>query len=132
MGYHFSSQLKATLNLCLIYTKITWGISTLSKHIHKKFKANRTNIQELSIENKNCTSRFLALFTSREEIGLRFPIYSHYLLLFCWLDLVSTLLPADTHHFSKLKWKFLSVSSLAHASIDYFFLLPGTLKNLLA
>ena len=42
MVYHFSSWLTATLNLCLIYFKITWVLATLLEHMHKKFEINRT------------------------------------------------------------------------------------------
>ena len=45
MGCHFSSRLTATLNLCLIYFKITWALAILSKHSHKKFEINRTKIK---------------------------------------------------------------------------------------
>ena len=45
MGYHFSSRLTATLNLCLIYFKITWALSTLLEHMHKKFEINQTKIK---------------------------------------------------------------------------------------
>ena len=45
VGYHFSSQLTATLNLCLIYFKITWPLATLLEHIHNKFEMNRTKIK---------------------------------------------------------------------------------------
>ena len=45
VGYHFSSLLTATLNLCLIYFKITWEPSILLEHMHKKFEINRTKIK---------------------------------------------------------------------------------------
>ena len=45
MGYHFTSQLTATLNLCLIYFKITQAIVILSGHMYKKFEINRTKIK---------------------------------------------------------------------------------------
>ena len=45
VGYHFSSWLTATLNLCLIYFKITWPLSILLEHMHKKFEINRTKIR---------------------------------------------------------------------------------------
>ena len=45
VGYHFSSQLIATLNLCLIYFKITWALAILLEHMHKKFEINRTKIK---------------------------------------------------------------------------------------
>ena len=45
VGYYISSQLTDTLNLCLIYFKITWALSTLLKHIHTKFEINRTKIK---------------------------------------------------------------------------------------
>ena len=45
MGYHFSSRLTATLNLCSIYFKITWALSTLLEHMHKKFEINWTKIK---------------------------------------------------------------------------------------
>ena len=44
-GYHFSSQLTSTLNLCLIYFKITWALVILLDHMHKKFEINRTKIK---------------------------------------------------------------------------------------
>ena len=34
MGYQFSSQLTPTLNLCMIYFKITWALAILLEHIH--------------------------------------------------------------------------------------------------
>ena len=46
MEYHFSSRLTATLNLCLIYFKITWALAILSEHMHKKFEINWTKIGE--------------------------------------------------------------------------------------
>ena len=45
VGYHFSSRLTATLNLCLIYIKITWALAILLEHMHKKFEINRTKIK---------------------------------------------------------------------------------------
>ena len=45
VGCHISSRLTATLNLCLIYFKITWALSILLQHIHKKFKINWTKIK---------------------------------------------------------------------------------------
>ena len=45
MGYHFSYRLTATLNLCAIYFKITWALSTLLEHMHKKFEIKRTKIK---------------------------------------------------------------------------------------
>ena len=45
MGYNFSSRLTATLNLCLIYFKITWALVILLEHMHKKFEINRTKIK---------------------------------------------------------------------------------------
>ena len=42
VGYHFSSWLIATLNLCLIYFKITWELAILLEHMHKKFETNQT------------------------------------------------------------------------------------------
>ena len=45
MGYHFSSRLTATLNLCLIYFKITWALAILLEHMHNKFEINRTKIK---------------------------------------------------------------------------------------
>ena len=44
-GYHFSSRLTATLNLCLIYLKITWELDILSEHMHNKFEINQTYIK---------------------------------------------------------------------------------------
>ena len=43
--YHFSSRLTATLNLCLIYFKITWALAILLEHMHKKFEINQTKIK---------------------------------------------------------------------------------------
>ena len=43
LGYHFSSQLTITLNLCLIYFKITWTLAILLERLHKKY--NRTKIK---------------------------------------------------------------------------------------
>ena len=37
--------LTATLNLCLIYFKITWTLYTLIEHMHKKFEINQTKIK---------------------------------------------------------------------------------------
>ena len=34
MGYHFSSRLTATLNICPIYFKITWALAILLEHMH--------------------------------------------------------------------------------------------------
>ena len=45
LGYHFSSRLTATHNLCLIYFKITWALSILLVHMHKKFEINRRKIK---------------------------------------------------------------------------------------
>ena len=42
MGYHFPPRLTATLNLCLIYFKITLALDILSEHMHKKFEINQT------------------------------------------------------------------------------------------
>ena len=43
--YHFSSRLMVTLNLSLIYFKITWALAILLEHMHKKFEINRTKIK---------------------------------------------------------------------------------------
>ena len=43
--YHFSSRLTATLNLCLIYFKITLALAILLEHMRKKFEINRTKIK---------------------------------------------------------------------------------------
>ena len=45
MGFHFSSRLTATLNLCPIYFKITRALSTKLEHMHKKFEINQTKIK---------------------------------------------------------------------------------------
>ena len=45
MGYHFSSRLTATLNLCLIYFKITWALAILLAHMRKKFEINWIKIK---------------------------------------------------------------------------------------
>ena len=45
VGYHFSSRLTATFNLCLIYFKITLTLAILIEHMHKKFEINRTKIK---------------------------------------------------------------------------------------
>ena len=45
MVYHFSSRLPVTLNLCLIYFKITWAVAIPLEHMHKKFEINRTKIK---------------------------------------------------------------------------------------
>ena len=45
MGYQFSSRLTDTLNLCLIYFKITWTLAKLLEHKHKKFDINQTKIK---------------------------------------------------------------------------------------
>ena len=45
MGYQFSSRLTATLNLCLIYFKITCEPSILLEHMHKQFEINITKIK---------------------------------------------------------------------------------------
>ena len=45
MGYHFSSQLTVTLNLCLIYFKITRALAILLEHMNKKFEIIRTKIK---------------------------------------------------------------------------------------
>ena len=45
LGYHFTSRLTATLNLCLIYFKITWALPILLESMHKKFEINRTKIK---------------------------------------------------------------------------------------
>ena len=45
LGYHFSSRLTATLNICLFYFKITWELAILLEHMHRKFEINRTKIK---------------------------------------------------------------------------------------
>ena len=45
VGYHLSSRLTATLNLCSIYLKIAWAPSTLLKHMHKKFEIDQKKIK---------------------------------------------------------------------------------------
>ena len=45
MRYHFSSWLTATLNLCLIYFKITWALAILLEYMHKSFEKKRTKIK---------------------------------------------------------------------------------------
>ena len=45
VGYHFTSWLTATFNLCMIYFKITWALSTLLEHMHKKFEIHQTKIK---------------------------------------------------------------------------------------
>ena len=46
MGYHFISGLTVTLNLCLIYFKITCTLAILLEDMHKKFEINRTKITD--------------------------------------------------------------------------------------
>ena len=46
MSYHFCSRLTATLNLCMIYFKITWALAILLEHMHRKFEINRTKIKD--------------------------------------------------------------------------------------
>ena len=38
VGYHFSSQLTATLNICLICFEIAWTLAILLEHMHMKFE----------------------------------------------------------------------------------------------
>ena len=45
MGYHFAFRLTDTLNLCLIYFKITWALAILLEHMHKKLEINQTKIK---------------------------------------------------------------------------------------
>ena len=45
VGYHFSFRLTATLNLCLIYFKITCALTIQLEHMHKKFEINWTKIK---------------------------------------------------------------------------------------
>ena len=45
MGYHFSSRLTATLDLCPIYFEIKYALNTLLEHMHKKFEINWTKIR---------------------------------------------------------------------------------------
>ena len=45
VGYHFTSRLTATLDLCLIYFKITWALAIPLEHMHKKFEINQTKIK---------------------------------------------------------------------------------------
>ena len=45
MGYYFSSRLIATLNLFLIYIKITSALAILLEHMPKNFEINRTKIK---------------------------------------------------------------------------------------
>ena len=45
MGCHFSSRLTATLNLCLIYFRITRALAILLEHMNKKFEINWTKIK---------------------------------------------------------------------------------------
>ena len=65
MRYHFSSRLTATLNLCLIYFKITWALAILLEHLHKKFEMNQTKI------NGRCRSgRKVVIHNSQSDFPL--------------------------------------------------------------
>ena len=69
LGYHFSSRLTATLNLCLIYFKITWALAILLEHMHKKFEINRTKIKG------GCQSgRKVVTHNSKSDLPL-YPIF---------------------------------------------------------
>ena len=65
MGYYFSSRLTATLNLCLIYFKITWALVILLEHKHKKFEINQTKIKG------SCQSgRKVVTYDSKSDLAL--------------------------------------------------------------
>ena len=74
LGYHFSSRLTATLNLCLIYFKITWALAILLEHMHKKFEINRTKIKG------SCQSgRKVVTHDSKSDLPLVVCPFSQYL-----------------------------------------------------
>ena len=68
MGYHFSSRLTATLNLCLIY----FTLAILSEHMHKKFEINQTKIKgdcqlERKVVTHNSKSDLPLVFRNRSK-----------------------------------------------------------------
>ena len=64
-GLLASSWLTATLNLCLIYFKITRAIAILYEHMHKKFDINRTKIREVGQ-----SGRKLVTHNSKSDLSL--------------------------------------------------------------
>ena len=66
MGHQFSSQLTATLNLSLIYFKITCTLAILLEHLHKKFEINQAKIKD------GCQSgRNVATHNSKWDLPLK-------------------------------------------------------------
>ena len=71
VGYNFSPRLTATLNLCLIYFKITQTLAILLEHMHKKFEINRTKIKG------SCQSgRKVVTHDSKSDLAL--PVYCYF------------------------------------------------------
>ena len=65
VGYHSSSRLTATLNLSLIYIRITLALDILLEHMYKTFKINWTKIKG------GCQSgRKVATHTSKSDLPL--------------------------------------------------------------
>ena len=66
---HFTSRLRATLNLCLIYFKITWAQAILLQHMHKKFEVNRSKFKG------GCQSgRSVVIHNSKSDLPLKIHI----------------------------------------------------------
>ena len=85
MGYYFPSRLTATLNLCLIYFKITRVLATLLEHMHRKFEINRTKIKggyllgtKVVTHDSKCDLplTLLTLQLAREVFAVLFPNFT--------------------------------------------------------
>ena len=115
MGYRFSCQLTATLNLCLIYFKVTWVAIQLA-HMHKKFEISRTKIKS------SCQSgRKVVTYDSKSDLPLLFDEKF-------WTDengkethLIKEPLSVGSEHLRQIQSKY-------HSSFIFFLLLKFPYK----
>ena len=85
MGYHFPSRLTATLNLCLIYFKITWALAILLEHMQKKFEINQTKIKG------SCQSRRkVVTHDSKSDLPLVYILLARWVISTCHFKPVKT------------------------------------------
>ena len=71
MGYHFSSRLTATLNLCLIYFKITRALSSVSSHTKLDHMNKKFEINWIKIKGGCQTGRQVVTHYSKSDLPLK-------------------------------------------------------------
>ena len=91
MGYRFSSQLTATLNLCLIGFEITWALAILLEHMHKKFEINRTKIKGGCQSGRRVvTNDSKSDMPLNEKVGNCLIFWNYLLLIYSFQEIGST------------------------------------------